>query len=70
MEKLIIANTVVGAPELQTLAQERVMAVMDYLVIKGKVPAERIFIKKGSVFKPPENEQAPRSRVEVDAIAQ
>lgn len=70
MEKLIIANTVVGTPELQTLAQERVAAVMNYLVKSGKVPAERIFMKKDDIFKAPENDKLARSRVELNAIAQ
>ena len=70
MEKLIIANTMVGVPELQTLAQERVAAVMNYLVRNGKVPAERIFMKKDDVFKAPENEKLVRSRVELNAIVQ
>lgn len=70
MKKLIIANTVVGEPELNTLAHERVAAVMDYLVAKGHVPAERIFLKSGDLFKAPEKENASRSRVELNVIAQ
>ena len=70
MKKLIIANTVVGEPELKTLAHERVVAVMDYLVKKGHVPAERVFQKNDDLFKAPEKETISRSRVELNAIAQ
>lgn len=69
MRKLIIANTVIGEPELQALARERVVAVMDYLVKRDSVPAERIFQKIDDVFKKPEKENAPRSRVELNVIA-
>ncbi|MDD2309626.1 MAG: DUF748 domain-containing protein [Desulfuromonadaceae bacterium] len=70
MKKLIIANTIIGAPELQALARERVVAVMNYLVRKGNVPAERIFQKEGDVSKAPEKESISRSRVELNAIVQ
>jgi len=70
MKKLIIANTVVGEPELKTLAHERVVAVMDYLVTKGHLPAEKVFQKSDDPFKTPEKETISRSRVELNAIAQ
>jgi hypothetical protein len=70
MKKLIIANTVVGDPELNTLAHERVVAVMDYLVTKEHLPAERVFQKHDDPFKIPEKETISRSRVELNAIAQ
>jgi len=70
MRKLIIANTVVGDAELQTLARERVVSVVTYLVKKGNIPAERIFQKSDDVFKKPEKETQSRSRVELNAIVQ
>jgi flagellar motor protein MotB len=70
MKKLIITNTVIGDTELTTLAQERVVAVMNFLVAKGKVPAERVFQENENVFKAPEKDTVSRSRVELDAIAQ
>jgi hypothetical protein len=70
MNKLIIANTIVGDQELQTLARERVLAVKNHLVLKGKIPPERVFEKNDNVFKVPEKESVPRSRVELNAIAQ
>jgi len=70
MKKLIIANTVIGEPELKTLARERVVAVVNYLVNKGKVPPERVFQKNDDVFKAPQKEYAPKSRVELNAIVQ
>ena len=69
MRKLIIANTLIGEQELQDLAHERVVAVMNYLIIQGSVPAERVFQKNDSMFKAPEKETSPRSRVELQAIA-
>lgn len=70
MKKLIITNTVIGEPELQTLARERVVAITNYLVSKGKVPAERIFQKNDDIFKAPEKETTSKSRVELNAIVQ
>jgi len=70
MKKLIIANTVIGEPELQTLARERVVAVTNQLVNKGTVPAERVFQKNDDIFKAPEKDTQTKSRVELNAIAQ
>ncbi|NTW88186.1 MAG: hypothetical protein HGB26_03485, partial [Desulfobulbaceae bacterium] len=70
MKKLIVTNTVVGETELQTLARERVMAIVTYMVKKGGIPAERIFQKGDDVFKKPEKDTTPRSRVELNAVAQ
>ena len=70
MKKLIIAHMVIGEPELQTLARERVVAVSNHLVNKGTVPAERVFQKNDDIFKAPENDTIARSRVELNAIAQ
>ncbi len=69
MKKLIIANTVVGENELQSLARERAAAVVDYLVAKGGLPAEKLFQGSGDIYKAPEKEAAARSRVEFSAIA-
>jgi hypothetical protein len=68
MNKLIISNTVVGEPELQTLARERVVTIVTYLVNKGKIPSERIFQKSDNVFKIPEKDATSKSRVELNAI--
>lgn len=70
MRKLIIANTMVGEPELQRLARERATSVMDYLVKKGGLPAERLFQKNDDIHKLPEKNGTGRSRVEFNAIAQ
>lgn len=69
MKKLIITNTAIGDSEFAALAQERVVAVKDYLVAKGRVPAERVFQENEDVFKVPGKENAARSRVELSAIA-
>lgn len=68
MKKLIIANTLVGDAELKALAQERVVAVKNFLVAKGNVPAERVFQENDNVFKAPGKEAISRSRVELNAI--
>jgi hypothetical protein len=68
MRKLIVTNTVVGEAELQTLARERVVAVMTYLVKQGNIPADRIFQKSDDIYKKPEKETLSRSRVELNAI--
>lgn len=70
MKKLIITNIVIGDAELTTLAQERVVAVKNYLVAKGTVPAERIFQEHENIFKVSAKETISRSRVELNAIAQ
>lgn len=70
MKKLILTNMAVGDKELAALAQERVAAVRNFLIVKGGVSAERVFHKNEDVFKAPEKEAAARSRVELNAIAQ
>ena len=69
MKKLIIANTVVGENELQSLARERAATVIDFLVAKGGLPAEKLFQGSENIYKAPEKESASRSRVEFNAIA-
>ena len=70
MQKLIIANTTVGENELQSLARERAVSVMNYLIAKGGLPAERLFQKNEDIYKAPEKETISRNRVEFNAIAQ
>jgi outer membrane protein OmpA-like peptidoglycan-associated protein len=70
MKKLIIANTVVGDNELQHLARERSAAVMNYMIIKGGLPPERLFQKNDDIYKAPEKDAISRNRVEFNAIAQ
>lgn len=70
MKKLIIANTTVGEQELRVLAHERVVSVFDNLIKKGRVPIERIFQKNDVIFKKTTKENANRSRVEINALAQ
>ncbi|MBI5484770.1 MAG: DUF748 domain-containing protein [Deltaproteobacteria bacterium] len=69
MRKLIITSTVVDEPELQKLARDRATSVMDYLVKKGGLPAERLFQKNDDIHKAPEKDSTGRSRVEFNAIA-
>ena len=64
MNKLILANTVVGDEELSLLARERAVAVKNYLVSEAKVPRERVFEKSGAIFEAPREAGTPASRVE------
>ena len=70
MSKLIIVNTIVGNSELQTLARERVLVVVNYLIKKGNVPSERIFQKNDDIFEIPNKDKTARSRLELNALAQ
>ena len=44
MEKLILANTKVGDEDVRLLGQQRAQAVKSWLLDKGQVPAERVFL--------------------------
>lgn len=69
MKKLIIANTKVTDQELQQLAAQRVAAVKQHLITKGKLESQRIFQKQDNILKTPKQETAPASRVELNPIA-
>ncbi|ACM19615.1 DUF748 repeat protein [Geotalea daltonii FRC-32] len=64
MKKLILANTLIGDPQLQALSRERVAAVRTLLISEGNLPPERIFEKGGDMLHPPEKKGQPLSRVE------
>ncbi|HEY6839146.1 MAG TPA: DUF748 domain-containing protein, partial [Geobacteraceae bacterium] len=70
MRKLILTHTVVGPEELQTLARDRAVVVRNFLVTEGKLPPERIFEKKGDMFKAPAKEGERGSRVEFGVAVQ
>ncbi|HEY6871181.1 MAG TPA: DUF748 domain-containing protein [Geobacteraceae bacterium] len=70
MRKLILTHTVVGDAEMQGLARERAVAVRNFLVAEGKLPPERIFEKKGDMFKAPAREGESASRVEFGVAVQ
>jgi uncharacterized protein involved in outer membrane biogenesis len=44
MESLMLAHTNIGADDLQRLANGRAQTAKEWLMIEGKVPAERLFI--------------------------
>ncbi len=69
MKKLIITNTQVADKDLQALARERAMAVMNYLVSTGGLPSERLFQKMDDIYKAPEKSTDSKSRVEFTASA-
>ncbi len=68
MVKLILANIKVGKDELETLAEERVDAAMQFLINRGNIPTGRIFKQKDDIFKMPAKQETPPSRVEFNAI--
>jgi hypothetical protein len=64
LEKLLLANTRVGAEELSALAQARAQAVTAALVEAGSIPRERVFLATVDITEPPADKGASRSRVE------
>lgn len=67
MEKLIYSNTTVTEDDLVELAQARAMAVQSFLIEKGELEPERIFLKKPDITSDPEQETTYRARVELGA---
>ena len=65
MEKLIYTNTQVTPDDLSELAQARALAVKKYLIDKGQLEPERIFLKKPDITMAPEEETSYRARVEL-----
>ncbi len=60
MEKLILANILVGEEQLQELAKGRAMAVRDALVAANEQIKPRLFLKKTDIYQPPEDGAASR----------
>jgi uncharacterized protein involved in outer membrane biogenesis len=69
MKKLILTHTVVGDEALQGLARDRATVVRNFLIVEGKLPPERIFEKKGDIFKAPAKEGESAGRVEFGVAA-
>jgi outer membrane protein OmpA-like peptidoglycan-associated protein len=69
MKKLILANTTVTDEQLRSLARERSLAVMNFLVKDGKLPQERLFEKSSDAFAKPEKGPAFSGRVEFGVVA-
>ncbi len=67
MEKLIYTHTQVSPDELAELAQARALAVQRYLIDKGQLGPERIFLKKPDITAAPEEATTYRARVELGA---
>ncbi len=68
MKKLIITNTVVSENDLQNLAKDRSTVIMNHLIRKGKITADRIFLKSDNIYKAPEKSSTVKSRVELNVI--
>ena len=64
MEKLILANTTVSDEDVRLLAQQRAQAVKNWLLEKGNVPAERIFLLAGREGDDGKQPKAKISRVD------
>ena len=69
MEKLILANTEVGPSQLQTLAQARMAAVVNYLTGPGGLTTDRLFQTRPDIDKKPKEKDASGNRVEFDVVA-
>jgi uncharacterized protein involved in outer membrane biogenesis len=69
MKKLILANTTVGEQQLRSLARERVVTVMNFLLQKGSLSADRLFEKSGDPFAPPADDSRAGGRVEFGVVA-
>jgi len=67
MKKLLVANTVAGNNELQSLARERGEAVKAFLLKEGKVSPQRLFEKSADIYQPSAREGSSGSRVEFGA---
>jgi hypothetical protein len=67
IEKLIYTNTTVTENDLVELAQARAMAVQRFLIEKGELERERIFLKKPDITSDPGQETTYRARVELGA---
>jgi hypothetical protein len=67
MEKLIYANTPATQNQLTDLAQARALAVQDFLIEKGQLTQERIFLKEPDITAAPDHETTYRARVELGA---
>lgn len=66
MKKLILANTSVSEQQLRTLARDRTLAVMNFLMKEGMIPQERIFEKSGDPFA--RSEKSSGGRVEFGVL--
>uniref|UniRef100_UPI003D81B02D DUF748 domain-containing protein n=1 Tax=Trichloromonas sp. TaxID=3069249 RepID=UPI003D81B02D len=69
MEKLILANTVVGPEQLAGLARARAAAVANYLTTEQGVPPERLFLVRPDFDKGPQEQGASGNRVEFGVVA-
>ncbi len=67
MEKLIYSNTEVDDNDLAELAQARALAVQNFLIGRGQLPQERIFLKEPDITSAPGEETATHARVELGA---
>ena len=68
MKKLILAHTSVGDSQLQNLAQERGVAVMNLLINRGEITAGRLFRKNSDIYGNGKNKEKSGARVEFEAV--
>jgi hypothetical protein len=62
MQKLLLANIMVGEEQLADLAKGRAMSVRDALVAANEEIKTRLFLKKSDIYQPPK--EGPAGRVE------
>ena len=70
MKKLILANTVVGEQQLRSLAEARAAGVRTFFVEHGKIDSARVIQKSGDIYRAPEKEGEPGSRVEFEVAVE
>ncbi len=69
MKKLILANTPVSEQQLRSLARERVLTVINFLVKEGKLSPDRLFEKSTDPFAASGKGAAVGGRVEFGVVA-
>ena len=62
MEQLILAHTTISDDELHELAEQRASAVLYWLIERGGIPNERVFVL-GTKVESASDSQQPNSRV-------
>lgn len=64
---LIYTNTSVTQDNLSDLAEARAITVQNFMIEKGQLAPERLFLKKPDITAPPDQKATDRARVELGA---
>ncbi|MGE5489815.1 MAG: DUF748 domain-containing protein, partial [Actinomycetota bacterium] len=65
MEKLMLANAQVGNEDLRALADQRALAIKEWILKKGGIPAERVFIVASRLSAEEIKDKGKASRVDL-----